>query len=640
MNDQSPIDPLDRMLRDHLSDEAPEAVQARAEHEFHAARCEFRRRRMKHSLWSRLHAAPARLVLASAGVAAGLAVAVVSVLLLIPARVTWADVVKKFGSVPYFNATIFLTEGPQKETERIELWVASDQRIRVQQRGHVFFGKAGKVLKVYDCSGTSGEEIPLDRLTPDQKHGVELPLSMIKMMGKMEQFSLDGFLALINNGHMIKSPPLKNADASVAANMIVFDVMSADSPEWMRIWVLKDSGLPVRLRDSNPSNGDSLEVVFDYLKEQPAEAFDPVAFQKAMRPLPGESNKAHALLQDPGGQPVTPLDIFKKNGYHMPELVEAGRTEGGVLWVRSRNAVNSTPQNGRFYGYGMLEDDLGQEYTRKWVGQKADGNEVLEYFVPLNYRQDYRPPKSYTLTCLPHFDERRRQPGDVVGVVNLKEWKEGAAVPVFFENTKAPAESDFLRAAIDALRSRSNWDAVGKLLALIPGEPETSDDALYRESARLDMLQATNRPDDAIKLAARLYPIVKDRLCEPTYWQAYRTVLNYIEILVRAGKKDEARAVCEYEIPRLREQKIGPNGDLYAWFVSNLWMELRRPGFTSRGTDDSTIYSFAGLSSEAFAEVIGFDVAKDSRVMERLKLLGLAKALRQTPTAGGPGSSQ
>ncbi len=90
-------------------------------------------------------------------------------------------------------------------------------------------------------------------------------------------------------------------------DLVVFDLESEDYTEWIRIWALKKSGLPVRLRIWDPTNAATLEVVFDYSKPQPPKFFDPKAFASVLSTIRTDQlNLAYFYLEDAGGKLYVP----------------------------------------------------------------------------------------------------------------------------------------------------------------------------------------------------------------------------------------------------------------------------------------------------------------------------------------------
>src|SRR6185295_3842422 len=123
-----------------------------------------------------------------------------------------------------------------------------------------------------------------------------------------------------------------------------------------------------------PRLGQAVEAYFDYMQEQPTEAFDPDRFAQGLSASGSNANGLYALLKDPGGQALTPADLFKAGGHHMPTLARAGRTPEGIIWVESTNSTNRQASGRIFYGFGKLTDNLGQDYVRRWIGNAVEND--------------------------------------------------------------------------------------------------------------------------------------------------------------------------------------------------------------------------------------------------------------------------
>lgn len=249
-------------------------------------------------------------------------------------------------------------------------------------------------------NAADGAPIDVKALTAAQRgdRHLEEAVNLAALFSEPRSFSIDTLLAHFA-GQKTVSPPLPSAEASISTDLDVFDVTNDANPEWMRIWVLKRAGLPVRIRLWDPRQGDSVEMLFDYMLEQPADAFEPASLSRAMQ-APASTNRLYSLLREPGEKMLTPSDMFAKSGYHMPEVVDAGRTTEGVVWVKSGKSENRTPDGATFFGFGRLTDNLGQEYLRRFVSHEPTGDTGLEYFIPLDLGAGFRAPEYSTLPQL------------------------------------------------------------------------------------------------------------------------------------------------------------------------------------------------------------------------------------------------
>lgn len=588
---------MDERLNSLIGDDAPEHV-----HE----RCAATFSQFEAQLGQRIHTATPRRRLfrlrpswAGGGIVFTILIIAAALLLTTNARLSWADVANSFRSVKFFSATIFVTENPVKPPQKFEVWRAHDGKIRLHFQGLVFFGEGGQLLKVFHVDDR-GREADLSKLTPQQKHdlGISKPLAMLKTLGSMQELSIDRMLDSFS-GQKTISPPLPNSEASIGTDMQVFDVTSNQTPQWMRIWALKSSGLPVRFRNFDPRNGDSIDVLFEYMKEQPAEAFDPDAFQKAITRAEGNSNRVYALLKDPGGLDLNPGNLFEKTGYHVPEIKRVGRTAEGVVWVESIHSRNRTPDGRSFEGFGKISDNLGQEYIHRPMGHQVRDDLAVEYYVPLNYRLEFQKPTSYTLTCWTQPDVPYRQTTEIIGSVELTTWDEGAPVPNLFGN--APDADKIVQIAIKHLAERGRWDDFDKLLAMIPGEPENNSMALFREEQRLHKLVEMDKRDEVFGLAGRLYPIIKGSSPKRT-WSGDNIANPYIIELVRRGKTDPAAEIIRQCIEAVRSSRDGKQ--MLVYYISNLYSLLRNR---------------AQLSPPDIVKLFPAGVLEDTDVQERIQ---------------------
>jgi len=559
-------DALDQKLRETLSGTAPAEIHERTERHFQALAAHVRQQESK--LLQRESRHPASWWLwPGVSIAGAAAIAMVLFTIFVSPSVSWAQVVERFRALPYFAVTVYVSQNPEQPPEKIELWAAHDHRTRVHYRGLIFFGQADKGVRVLRAE--SGQEIPLEEL--NGKRGdeefrknfpaIDVALGVHESLRQMPNFSLDELLRTFS-GKREDLQPVPNVDASIAVDMQVFDLVTKQSPEWIRLWVLKKSELPVRIRSINPSFGNQIEAIFDYFTAMPDEAFDPAKVQSAIRAKQGSANRLYALLKDPGGRPLTPEDLFAKAGLHLPQLATVGRTAEGVVWVQSHKGENRSADGRRFDGWGKLRDNLGQEYLRVWAGQRLEGDIHEEYFIPLNYGAGYQKPASYTLTCWDREDDYshsywRDRPTTIVGSVEVKQWTEGASVPKLFDDQLGLDNAGFTRRLLSHLASLEEWERFDALAATIPGAPEDNSLALFRDMKLTEKLDKIRQYEQAAAVRARLFPLVKVEHRAPDEWEL---IESHLSDLVRAGQREAARPLANRfvtDLPVQREIHIG-----------------------------------------------------------------------------------
>ncbi|MBN2314376.1 MAG: hypothetical protein JXM79_10630 [Sedimentisphaerales bacterium] len=212
--------------------------------------------------------------------------------------VAWADVAARFRTVPFFGATIYIKDYALLEPRQLELWMGPEGRARMRIGQQVIFGRPDQALKAFDIRRRMVVE-------PDQQ-AVEL----LDMLGDMEEYSLETVIRSISGGKLVDVTPLVNADAVISEDMVVFDVPSNDGPEWLRVYALRESRLPVGIRMWNPRGGSSVDVFISYFRRQPDEFFDASTFTTTLSDQSyTEVDLAHVFLKDPGGRFITEKDM-------------------------------------------------------------------------------------------------------------------------------------------------------------------------------------------------------------------------------------------------------------------------------------------------------------------------------------------
>jgi len=212
--------------------------------------------------------------------------------------IAWADVAERFRTVPFFSATIYIKDYALSEPRQLELWMGPEGRARMRIGHQVIFGRSGQALKAFDIRRRMEVE-------PDRQ-AVEL----LDMLGGMEEYSLETVIRSISGGNMVEVTPLVNADAVISEDIVVFDAPTDDGPEWLRVYALRESRLPMGIRMWGPRKGNSVDVFISYFRQQPDEFFDATTFMTKLSDQSySEADLAHVFLKDPGGQFITEKDM-------------------------------------------------------------------------------------------------------------------------------------------------------------------------------------------------------------------------------------------------------------------------------------------------------------------------------------------
>jgi len=214
--------------------------------------------------------------------------------------VAWADVTERFESVPFFYASIYMKDYVLDSPRQFELWMGKDGSARMRVGTQVVFGRDGQVTHAFDIRRRCEVE-------PD-----ETAANIVGILATAGEFSLETVIQSLSGGKLVDVTPAMNARAAIGEDLAVFDAHSAVSPGWVRIYALRETKLPVRLRIWEPGEGFSVDVLIAYAKEQPALFFDPQAFAaKLHEPDQTETSLAYLFLKDPGGQDVTSRDLSR-----------------------------------------------------------------------------------------------------------------------------------------------------------------------------------------------------------------------------------------------------------------------------------------------------------------------------------------
>ncbi|MHC4741443.1 MAG: hypothetical protein ACYS8Z_06005 [Planctomycetota bacterium] len=245
-------------------------------------------------------------------------------------NVGWADVVDKFASVSFYNAVLFFKEDAASEAKQIELWVSSEQKARLRVGSQVLFAESGKIAAGYNFK---------ERRILSENEYDKMGKAIIQNFSEHRTLSLDKFVRLFYNSQLVEITPEINSDATISQDLLVFDLNSKGSPQWMRIWALRESKLPVRLRMWDPRDGECADTFVTYEKQQPPEFFDHRKYEELLLDTSRTGsaslmNLAYALLKDPGGRNYAPRDLSltPQDGYpvkghlSLDELVEHYQT--------------------------------------------------------------------------------------------------------------------------------------------------------------------------------------------------------------------------------------------------------------------------------------------------------------------------
>lgn len=181
--------------------------------------------------------------------------------------VLWADVAEHFESVPFFNLTIYLGDETSAEAKKVNIWKSEDSRIRAHEENNVIYA---------DFSNEKNSIVAFDRTTKEPVNTMGFISAILEDLCSDGRFSLDTIINRIPSEDGITS--VDTAETAASKETIIFEIKHKSTPEWISIWALRSSKLPVRMCFHDPRYNVYGDFLFDYSQQKDAKFFDPKAF--------------------------------------------------------------------------------------------------------------------------------------------------------------------------------------------------------------------------------------------------------------------------------------------------------------------------------------------------------------------------
>ena len=320
-----------------------------------------------------------RLSIPAAGVA--VAVILISLVLLSSPGPSWAQVAQSFAQAEFFHASIYTKDNGLSVPEQIELWMGRGGKVRIRMDNELIFAEKGKVLAAFDLK------------TRKQIEPGQMAVMFTGLIGSDEMFSMDTVIRGLSGGRKVpdKTPVLNN-NAVISEDLAVFDLDFKESNDfqWYRIWALKKSGLPMRIRVWNPSDAASVDVFIDYSKPQSEMFFDPKAFASVLASVKTDQlNLAYIYLKDPGGKVYAPgitdenevMSIITTTIDGKPFNLAHYRDKNLLLYFWDRNV-----RGRRWTTFKSFEEQYGSNDNLEMIVIATEKNEarVREFMVSQN----------------------------------------------------------------------------------------------------------------------------------------------------------------------------------------------------------------------------------------------------------------
>lgn len=290
MNPQPPSDDFESWLQAELDGDPPEEARQR----FASRQAAFMRHLRRQGDETKRLAWPfMRLRLAWLGGTGLLLLIVVAFFIVGRGTPTWAEVNKTFGAAPFINATIYYRPENGTPVMVFELWVGTGggQRLLVNQR-QMIFARDGDVLRSFD--------LPRRRTTEPDAVGRDI----LKRLKGVKQYSL-GTIMYLFPGRRTDAAAPTDGEPLVSGDLAIFDLQNEDGSRRTRIWALRGTRLPVRIRSLNRANGERVDAMINYAPAKRDTVFDPDQFFSP--------DAFEARLANPTIAPVDLNDDFLKN---------------------------------------------------------------------------------------------------------------------------------------------------------------------------------------------------------------------------------------------------------------------------------------------------------------------------------------
>ena len=413
--------------------------------------------------------------------------------------VAWADVVHAMNAVDHFHILCY-TEDPRatnadRRFTRIDLYHQAPNLWRAQGFNTIAFNTP---------AGTT--TISPDQNTPPDNHLNLIPSQFVQ--STKDHGLLDGILAMIFQNNPPPGQPVKSDAVSAGQGIEVFDYANAPTSQWARIWVLKDSRLPLRIHLYYPESDSFMSVEFDYSDPQPPEFFDPDFFRKQLAEKHiTTTRQAFGIGMHPlVGAAPKPRNSTEINealgGFHAPTLRRALVRPDGDIALITAIPNNRRPNGGEVYDqrFDDLSDSWGNRYLPigRTSGISPDGDERW-YFTAIAPFKTATTPRRLTLSYT-LMDYERGQVGPTEHVLATSTIDLDSATPAqnddwddhYLNLAKPAAVRNFLRSTATLA------DQIAAIDAALAKDPDDTGAILWK----VDLLRAHQREDAAWLLFA------------------------------------------------------------------------------------------------------------------------------------------
>jgi hypothetical protein len=209
---------------------------------------------------------------------------------------TWADVEEQFREITYCSVSVYY--GGKYTTDgygKIQYWVSGDGRIRIHSGDKICFT---------GLDGGKKYNRTFSLKTRRETAGCYTCKNVLRSFDRVQRIgkpTIKSMIEAMSGENMIDTTSLVVSDADVSKDLLVFDAESYDTLWNIRVWALRESKLPIRIRKWHRRYERYEDILFNYSVDQPEEFFDPDAFgEKLKDPAFDEHYLKYMFHQDPG----------------------------------------------------------------------------------------------------------------------------------------------------------------------------------------------------------------------------------------------------------------------------------------------------------------------------------------------------
>jgi len=183
---------------------------------------------------------------------------------------TWAEVTRKFKSIPFFHASVYAKNLAASKALNIEIWMGTGGKIRLCYGPQIVFANKSGQHNTYNV--LSRRKVKPEKFATD----------MIEILNSAESFSLETVIHTLT-GDMADLREIPILVEGVSDDISIFELAKENSSKTTQIWTLRESLLPVQFRQNDLKDGEILDVFFSYTHQQPAEFFDSTNYEKILK---------------------------------------------------------------------------------------------------------------------------------------------------------------------------------------------------------------------------------------------------------------------------------------------------------------------------------------------------------------------